>query len=410
MKLLYYASVDFYTKPNPSFHLMCSLLQDLLDNGVEICYVGCEQEGLEEHIPEFLLYYNHFQYNLVPINNISKSNFIRRYIEGIKYALKSRRYIKKYMDKCDVVFVQSSPTVLYNILLISHYKRKQRIVYNVQDMFPGSSIASGIMPQKWMQKIFYTLQKIAYRKSDIVVGISEDMRRKLIEQNVPKEKTKVIVNWFDDNTVREVDWDENRFVKKYNMKKDIFYVQYAGTMGYVFDYKMVINVAKRLEKYKDIVFQMIGEGSQKEAFIKEVQKRNIKNIVFLPLEPQEMVADVYSACSICLIPLKEGIIGNSVPSKAGLLMACKRAIVTSADENSEYNRMINENGIGIASSTKRPDLVTKAIIKMKNDAEFRRTCGEKGYKYGSVLYSRSENTKKYLTLFSSLVKKKNNKD
>lgn len=52
-----------------------------------------------------------------------------------------------------------------------------------------------------------------------------------------------------------------------------------------------------------------------------------------------MVPHVYSACSVCLIPLPKGVIGNSVPSKAGLLMACHRVIVTSADEGSEYNKM-----------------------------------------------------------------------
>ena len=52
-----------------------------------------------------------------------------------------------------------------------------------------------------------------------------------------------IVNWFDDMTVQEISWEDNRFVKKYNLSEHKFYVQYAGTMGYVFDYEMVLTVA-----------------------------------------------------------------------------------------------------------------------------------------------------------------------
>ena len=121
---------------------------------------------------------------------------------------------------------------------------------------------------------------------------------------VKEEKIHSIVNWFDDRSVHEVSWSENRFVNKYGLCKDKFYVQYAGTMGYVFDYKMVLNVAEKLKGYNDIEFHMIGEGSQKESFIKEAKERELSNIVFFPLEPQHMVSDVYSACSICLIPLK----------------------------------------------------------------------------------------------------------
>ena len=32
MNILYFASVDFYQKPNPSFHLMHSMITDLLES------------------------------------------------------------------------------------------------------------------------------------------------------------------------------------------------------------------------------------------------------------------------------------------------------------------------------------------------------------------------------------------
>lgn len=276
---------------------------------------------------------------------------------------------------------------------------------NIQDMFPGSTIASGKMPQKWMQRIFYFLQKKAYRIPDIIVGISEDMRLKLIEQGVPREKTEVIVNWFDDKSVKEITWEENRFVRKHCMEKDKFYVQYAGTMGFVFDYKMVIEVAKRLHPYKNIVIQMIGMGSQREEFELAVRDANLENIVFLPLEPQEMVSDVYSACSVCLIPLKHGIIGNSVPSKAGLLMQCHRPIVTSSDEDSIYVKEINDNRIGIACSDDRPDKVAEAILYLYNNPKERKEMGERGHEFGRVTYSSSYNLNKYRKLFQYLIKK-----
>lgn len=76
-------------------------------------------------------------------------------------------------------------------------------------------------------KVFLYYSKIAYKKSDIIVAISDDMKDKLIEQDVPSEKVVVIVNWFDDRTVSEVPWDKNRFVPIANMDRDHFYVQYA---------------------------------------------------------------------------------------------------------------------------------------------------------------------------------------
>lgn len=405
MKLMYIASLDFYSKPNPSFHLMTSMLEDILASNIDVDLIGCKEEGLDKHIPDSLINNKAFSYSLVSIPKVKKSSFIKRYLEGIKYSLRIGQLIKEKINSCDLIFVQSSPTVLYTILQVRKYCGKKKIIYNVQDMFPGSSIASGIMPKKWMQQIFYFLQKIAYRKSDCIVAISEDMKRKLVEQGVPSNKIEVIVNWFDDRTIHEVKWEENRFVKKYNMSKDIFYVQYAGTMGYVFDYKIVLDVAQKLKNRKDIIFQMIGEGSQKKKFMEESKKRGLDNILFLPLEPQEMVSDVYSSCSICFIPLKKGIIGNSVPSKAGLLMACKKTIVTSSDKESVYFENFNKFNVGIAKSVDDVEGVVNSIILLRENKKVCDFLATNAYEYGKKIYSRSYNMKKYIELFEKIISK-----
>lgn len=403
MNILYFASVDFYQKPNPSFHLMHSMITDLLEWGNKINYVGYAIDGVVKHIPTEFESNPNFKYRLIEMPNTKKSSFVKRYIDGIKYAFAAKKYIKEMLDDSDVIFIQSSPTALYNISVVkSLVKNKKKIIYNVQDMFPGSSIASGVMTQKWMQRVFYSLQKIAYRKSDVIVGISDDMKDKLVEQGVPAEKVEVIVNWFDDRTVTEVSWDKNRFVPVAGMDKKLFYVQYAGTMGYVFDYHMIIKVAELLRNEDEIIFQMIGEGSQKQAFVDAVKEKNLSNIVFLPLQKQDMVSDVYSACSTCIIPLKHGVIGNSVPSKAGLLMACKRSIVTSTDRGSKYNQMINDNGIGFAYGDDEPEKMAEAIMKLYKDREACKKMGIRGYEFGHELYSRSENMKKYCYLFNRM--------
>lgn len=402
MKMLYIASVDFFEKPNPSFHLMKSMLDDLLEAGFEVFFIGIAKKNVEKHIPGDLLSNDLFHYDLITLPYVEKSAFISRYVQGYVYSKKVKRKAAKIIDNVDFIFVQSSPTVFYTIKFLRKLTKKP-IVYNVQDMFPGSSIASGVLKNHFLQNYFFNKQKKTYDNSDVIVAISNDMKQKLLEQGVNEKKIHVIVNWFDDKTVHEVSWEENRFVKKFNLSKEKFYVQYAGTMGYVFDYKMVLNVAECLKEEKDIVFQMIGEGSQKNAFVSEANNRGLTNIQFLPLQPQEMVSDVYSACSICLIPLKKGIIGNSVPSKVGLLMQCKRAIVTSADKDSDYNKMINLNGIGFAKASDDVEGVVRAILTLRKNEDLRISMGQKGYKYGHTLYSRSKNMEKYITLFESLI-------
>ena len=401
MKILIQWAGGFDT-PGPSNHLLKALIEDVILSGIEVHLIQGSIKKINEEIPSELENLSGFTYTTLIRKDISKSNFIMRYLEEIYYIFRSVKYWKKIKD-VDIVFIRSCPTSLYGIIL-SKLFLKTPVLYGVQDMFPGSAVNSGVIKNKFIAKFFYTTQKLAYKYSDVITVISEDMKMKVIGQGVDESKIQPIPNWFDDQSVHEVDWLDNRFVKKYELSRDKFYVQYAGTMGYVFDYKMVLNVAEKLKGYSDIEFHMIGQGSQKDLFMSEAKKKGLDNIKFFPLEPQHMVSDVYSACSICFIPLKRGIIGNSVPSKAGLLMACNRTIVNSVDEDSDYFSIFNDNEIGISASNNNPDAVAEAIVSLYEDKDKCDSFSQKGHEFGKKYYSRSVNTKKFIKIFEEMTK------
>jgi len=378
---------------------MSTMVEDALKSGIDAHMVESHRLGKNEDIPDNLKGYNNFTYDIVPRKIVAKDAFIKRYFEEIGYAFRSFRHWKRIKDY-DVIFVQSSPTVIYNVVLAKLFGKKKPILFNIQDMFPGSAICSGIIRSNFIGSVFRMLQKVAYKLSDRITVISADMLQKVVDQNVKREKITTIANWYDDSSVHEVLWEDNRFVNKYNLSKDKFYVQYSGTIGFIFDYKMVLSVAELLKGYEDIEFHMIGQGSQKDIFIKEKEERGLNNIIFYPrLEPQDVVSDVYSACSICLIPLKKGIIGNSVPSKVSFLMACNRTIVSSVDEDSAYYKMFHENDMGISVSNDNPQAVADAILTFYNDKEKRERFARNGHEFGKQYYARSTNTAKYIELF-----------
>lgn len=402
MKILFLASS--LRVPNPSWHLMKALMEDVLDAGIEIHAVQrYRSDATMPAFPDSILNHKNFTYSEVPCKPIDKKKFVKRYLEAVGYSWKLRKHIRKNNDY-DMIFMQSSINSFYTLCYARHFAKKRPLIFNSQDMFPGSAIANGSMPQKWMQKIFYAMQKHAYKKATMITAISEDMKVKLMEQGVPEEKIRVIVNWYDDAAVKEVEWENNRFVEKYDLSKDKFYVQYAGTMGTNFNPDIILAAAEKLKDHSDIEFQMIGNGVRRDKFEKNAQARGLNNIVFYPLQPQDMVSDVYSACSVCLIPLKRGVIGNSVPSKAGLLMACRRVIVNSVDKGSDYGNMFEREKIGFSADIEESDKIAEDILYLYENPEVREEYADRAKKYGEAEYSRTVNTQKYVKLFEELAK------
>lgn len=390
----------------PSRHLYHTLIEDFLSHGDTIHLIESHSTGNDPDVPDCFLQNEKFSYEIVNINTVEKRAFIKRYLTGLKYTRRCKKPLKKAKNKYDVALVQSCVWAPFMVPLVKKTS-KSVVVWNIQDMFPGASIANGVMKSRFLKWFFYKLHKRAYKKADFITVISDDMKNKVIEQGYDSNKIEVISDWFDDRTVREIKWEDNLFVKNYNLSHNTFYVQYAGTMGFNFDYMMVVKVAELLREYKDIEFQMIGFGSQMDDFKKKAKEMNLNNIVFYPLQPQDMVSHVYSACSLCIIPLPKGVIGNSVPSKIGLLMACKKPVISTADDDSLYIKMINDNYFGYGFGNDDVQKVAESILKLKNDGALRKKMGEKGYEYGHMIFSRSYNTSKYIALFEKLSKRNN---
>ena len=400
MKILYITAEGFDT-PNPNNQMAEVMIRDFLQNGHSVHLVQSHRKGVNPDIPRSLEGEPNLTVDTVVRKVVDKTNFIKRYLNDLKYAFSAMKYWKKVKD-ADVIYLQSNPTILYPMLLLRLFKRRVPIVYSIYDVFPGHAYDIGVIKSKLIYNAMRIMQKPCYRMATAITVLSADMKIKVVEQGAKPDSVYVVPAWYDVSTTREIPTEEIRFLQKYNLTKEKFCVQFAGTIGYVFNYKTVIELAKRLKEHTDIEIQIIGDGNVKNDFVAEAEALELTNIAFYPLQPIEIVPDVYSACDICIIPLKKGVIGNGVPSKAPILMACKRVIVNSVEIESNYAKMYAEHNMGIAVDIFDYDGLANAIIELKNSPEQLKVMAENAYNYGKENYSSDASTAKLMDIFEKV--------
>ncbi len=399
MKILFLTSEGFDT-PNSINHLCETLLEDLLCAGISVHSISSHKTGQYADIPEQLKTYEGFSYDIIPRKKINKNNFIIRYIDEVFYAFKAKRIWKKKRKEYDAVLLQSNPNSVVNAILMSRSIKKP-IILNLYDVFPGHAMSIGVIRNRFVFNVLRLIQKVLYKKCKYIVAMSEDMKLQLMNEKVDEKKIVVINNWFDNSVFKPIDRSENQFMKKYDLDTSKFYVQFAGLLGYVFDYKMFLDTAEILKDDHEIEFLLIGDGNQKEPILQEMKERNLTNIRYFPWQPLEIIADVYSACDIGLIPLKPGVIGNGIPSKACQLMAASRVILNSVEE-SDYTRLFEKYNIGVNVVNHSPQAVADVIRMLHKNPEKCREIGENAHLYAYKHYSRSINTQKFIDLIKSV--------
>ena len=402
MKVLY-LTMDGFDTAGPNNQMAMVMIREFTKHGYQVHLIQSRRTRKYPEVPDMLKGLDGLEIETVDRKVIDKSNFVIRYLDEVKWAFQSMAHWKNVKD-ADVVFLQSCPTAFVQLLLLKLLCRKP-VIFNIYDMWPGHAMDLGVMNSKFLYNCFRLLQKIAYALSTKIAVLSEDMRDKLMAEGVKKDKIVIVPAWYDDAVAMEIPRSENRFLKKYNLNPTDFVVQFAGTIGYVFNYKLVLDTAELMKNDTGIRFQMIGDGLFKKTFVEEAQARGLNNIDFYPLQPVDIVPDVYSACDIEIIPLRKGVIGNGVPSKAPLLMACHKTIVNSVEEDSAYYHLFNDNKMGISVPLNDAKALAEAIRMLAADQELCRKMADRAKAYSQKHYSASVCTKKFMNAFDEMARK-----
>lgn len=385
MKILFITAEGFDT-PNPNNQMAEVMINNFLDAGHQVHLVQSHRKGVNPDLPSSLNGRRNLSVDTIVRTVVDKSNFIKRYFNDVRYHLKSMKCYRTIKD-ADLIYLQSNPTIYFPMMFIKLFMKGMPIVYSIYDVFPGHAYDIGVIHSKLLYNIFKLIQKPCYKWATAITVLSDDMKDRIVREGARPNDVYVVPAWFDVNTTREISVEKNQFIRKYGIDKSKFIIQYAGSIGYVFNYKTIIEVAQRLLNNKDIVFQMIGDGPSKRQFIAEAKEKGLTNIEFYPLQPISIVPDVYSACDICIIPLKKGVIGNGTPSKAPILMACKRIILNCVESWSKYSKMFAENNMGYAVDVNDYDGIVAAIHKIKSNPEDTKIKIENAYMYGMEHFS-----------------------
>lgn len=157
---------------------------------------------------------------------------------------------------------------------------------NIQNILTKSDEKVVISVRNFISKRYHFFNKLKakllYKKADLVVPVSELLKKDLIKKyNIKKEKTKVIYNPYDLKKIKEL-YDEP-LEEQY---KNIFDKKVIITMGSLTYQKgqwhLLRSFTKILEKDKNVNLVIIGKGELEEKLKLEAKRLHIEeNIFFL---------------------------------------------------------------------------------------------------------------------------------
>lgn len=316
-----------------------------------------------------------------------EGNGLKRVLTMFQFVAQVYTHSRKLIEfKPNVVIASSVYT--FDIYPCRHIARRTgaKLVYEVHDLWPLSVMTiGGYSSRHPFIKMLQHCEDYAYRHCDMVVSMLDKAFPHMQRHGLDKNRFCCIPNgylkeeWEHEDGVELPDEHTLLLNSLHNNNKCV--IGFAGGHTQSTAMTVLVEAAYQLKDNKDLAFVLVGSGPQKSELMDLAQKKQLKNVFFLPPVNKQSIPKLLSLYDICYaggIHSDLHKYGTSFNKITDYMLAAK-PIVKSVDEPlSEVERI----GCGIQVEAENVQQVCNAIRTIANmTAAEREAMGAKGRKY-----------------------------
>ena len=327
------------------------------------------------------------------------------YREGTGFIQRSIRYsifscqclVKGLLVPADAIFTGGGPPTRGIVAGLIHKLTSKKVIFNPQDLFPDSLIYSGtVQGDSAVVKAWRIFERFSYNNADVIITISNDMKETISERCKISKEVQVIRNWIDTESVIPVERNNNTLFDELKLPRDKFYVTYAGNLGKMQGIETLVSAAELLKDKDDIQFVIFGNGSEEKNIRTLMDEKKLKNLHLFPLQPPNLVSEVYSMGDVSVVLCKLGTGKAGMPSKTWTIMGSGTGIIASFDLGGEMERIINEAECGLCVEAENAVALSNAILKCYNAPATVSEWGKNARKYAEINLSKKTAVDQYI--------------
>jgi colanic acid biosynthesis glycosyl transferase WcaI len=282
-----------------------------------------------------------------PIYVPSRPKGFTRLVHLLSFAISSFPIlIKNITWKPDFVISIEPPFFATPSALLYSKLTQSKSILHIQDLEIDAAYSLNILKREFFYKIMQKIEKFILNRFDIISTISPMMKKQIIQKGINTEKIEILPNWANIDKINPL--INNKYLRdRLAIKPKQKVILYSGNIGEKQNLKSVINTAERMQANENnCIFLMVGDGTSKKNLIEDVKKRNITNIIFLPLQPNEDLGALLTMADIHLVTQDKKISDYVLPSKLTNILSAGGVSIISASPETQLSQLVNNHGLG----------------------------------------------------------------
>ena len=273
-------------------------------------------------------------------------------------------------------------------------------VLNFQDFHPQELTDVGVVKNPLLIKILEHIEKKAYKNADYITVLSKGGIDYIVRRGGNPNNISHIFNgilFSDSEKIMKSDF------KKTQKIEDKFLISYAGILSPFQGIDNILDTAKILVDYPDIIFFIVGDGMVKTHLEQRISNEIITNVKLLPLQHRDEYYNIIYSSDINLISLDDRMKAPCLPGKTINLLAVKKPVIAITSNDTETNLIMRSIDPNIVVEPNDPGKLKKTILNIKNNPESGLSLAEKGRCFFNDNMTLENSVTEYLKIFEKVV-------
>jgi Glycosyltransferase len=258
----------------------------------------------------------------------------------------------------DVAYVYHPPATVGLPALALKYLRRIPFVYDVQDLWPDTLAATGMVNDSLALRLLGQWCRLVYHAADRIAVLSPGFQQRLVERGVPANKVRVIYNWTHELPPAAPDGG----LKELLAEK--FVVLFAGNLGAAQGLDTVLDAAKLTRaRHPEVCFAFVGSGVEEPRLRQRAVAEGLANVVFMGRRPPETMGGVYAWASALLVHLRDDpLFDITIPAKTQTYLAIGKPILMGG--RGDAADLVRAAGAGIVFAPEQATALAQAVEEL----------------------------------------------
>lgn len=278
----------------------------------------------------------------------------------LSFCLSVFLYLTFVARRADILYAYHPPLTVGLAAGMAKIFRRTPTVLDVQDMWPDTLSATGMLDASLPLRIVGAVCRWVYARMTHIVVLSPGFKRLLIGRGLPAEKVTMIYNWADESAILAA--GQKRPVLMPDNGR--FRLLFAGNMGLAQNLGVVLDAAKIVAAANDTVdFCFLGGGLETERIRQRARDELLSCVHFFPKVSMAEVGSYLSAADCLLVNLRpDPLFEITIPSKTQAYMSAGRPIIIAVAGDAAT--LVEAANAGIAVPPGDPKALADAVLKM----------------------------------------------